>query len=491
MMRSTQAITTLASTFFSYIKPSESKQEAGEYKKPPRATVTFSKNMTASIALPGRVIKIKKATLPKKPPKSKLKALKKPEPEIKQEAKDEKKEAPQNSTATMLTYLFSFIPTCIQTIEPLKIPELKEEECKKVSESIKPVTDKMQAIESQLTGLVEDKSLNENNLKLKTKKKLNVDDEAKAIAQLSDKIDTLNLEKIELVADLIEEHARRRVDLFFYLLLAVRGKQLNISKASTIKQHGSGSTEYGTNACHSSLFPNLKFEMPKSDSLLSWIRPEKPFTLQGTHLNESLNMTIELPKVVNEFDCRLESIPVGKYNFRPTEYVKACLRILNRVSHSEIDIPEAMHDFFVVMNDFFTQYQALSPADHKVWEYEKAGTFAAANPDLSLKNSYLHTMLRLDRRPPPESKEVTAHSALTRLGFYARKTSEVEKVLRNPNALPEFYQRIQNEILNAKIEVVERKKRSPKAEEKPKAVQEEKPVVGVRKSERKKTIRSR
>lgn len=74
-------------------------------------------------------------------------------------------------------------------------------------------------------------------------------------------IDDLYCQKINLVPELIQEHATRRVDLFFYLMIAVYKKGLYFDldgKKGTDKQHGSGQDSRGTAGCHSSLITNVK-----------------------------------------------------------------------------------------------------------------------------------------------------------------------------------------------------------------------------------------
>lgn len=257
------------------------------------------------------------------------------------------------------------------------------------------------------------------------------------VKNVSDPDDIL-LQKVTLVEDNIVEHAARRVDLFFYLLIAVYGTHATVTKDETVKQHGRGAAKRGTQACHSSLFPSLKFiyeNAPAAKSFSLWsllttetVTPQRD--LSGTHLAEAMNMTVELPAIVNAFDGHLEG------RSQPTVYTQECLATLNRVAKAEIDPIAGMNEFFKIMNAFFShiEYEFLkkpgkvdSPnAFRKVWEYEKAGTFQAACKDtLIMDDHYLTLMLRLSTFEIAQSK------------LYA-------------GSMTRFYKRIQDEIYSSK-----------------------------------------
>jgi len=208
--------------------------------------------------------------------------------------------------------------------------------------------------------------------------------------------DKLLLEEVELLEYQIKEHAARRVDLFFYLLLAVYNTNVKISKGDTTKQHGRGSKEHGTQACHCSLFPGLKLTQPAA----AWFTlfSATIADLSDTYFEDALNMTVELPSVVNAFDGHIE----GRYE--PTRHVEACLEILNEAARGEIDPIQGMTRFFRTMNSFFERFEKnhlkkgrgdTPMTDLRIWEYQKAGTFEAAKPDLSVNEDYVYMMLRL------------------------------------------------------------------------------------------------
>jgi len=235
--------------------------------------------------------------------------------------------------------------------------------------------------------------------------------------------DNLILEKVELLSEEIKEHAARRVDLFFYLLVSVWGKNIIITKDSTLLQHGKGSDEKGTQACHSSLFPNVKFAHPPSS--WSWLMKPPPCpTFEGTHFRETLNMTVELPHIVNSFDGRLEG------RIKPTAYINNILLILNKVSSNEMQPIEGMNEFLKVMETFFSKTEKkLSKANHaeafkKVWSLQKEGTFYAATKGTCIvDNEYLCLMLRL-------------------------KEADINKARDNPKVFLTYFSKIQEEIFD-------------------------------------------
>lgn len=233
---------------------------------------------------------------------------------------------------------------------------------------------------------------------------------------------TINNEATDIIdklKDEISEHAARRVDLFFYLLIAVHGKKVKISKADTIKQHGKGCRKKATQACHSSLFPNLKFSDENKSTM----------SLQGTHFDESLNMTVELPEIVNVFDGYLEG------NNKNGRYIQACLVVINKVSMNEISIKEGMNEFLRIMHDFFNEFETEKLIKmntenalllSRVSAYEKMGTFLCTNEDKkTISNDYIFALLRL-------------------------RHDDIKKVENNSDLLTAYYEQFQKETLESK-----------------------------------------
>ena len=149
---------------------------------------------------------------------------------------------------------------------------------------------------------------------------------------------------LESTQQWIKEHAARRVDLYFYLLIAIYNTKIKIEQGDTILQHGKGrktSDRKGlTHASHSSLFP----------SLITSRRSENEVTvlLLGRHFMDSLNSTVELPLFANQFDSELE----GKIS-NPSLFRQKSMGILRQVSNGELDPVAGFHLFFKEMSNTF------------------------------------------------------------------------------------------------------------------------------------------
>src|SRR3990167_11299088 len=109
------------------------------------------------------------------------------------------------------------------------------------------------------------------------------------------------------------------------LLVAVYCKYVLIERRGAKKQHGIGSTDLGTNACHSSLFTKVRL-FPIRENIPSFFSQSAIPTFKETAFDESLNMTVELDRKVNEFDEHLEGM-FGKKSIQ----IEACERILVQV----------------------------------------------------------------------------------------------------------------------------------------------------------------
>ncbi len=280
-----------------------------------------------------------------------------------------------------------------------------------------------------------DESKQENVTKAMTRLQL-------TIKQSTDKkaIDKLILEQVNLVEEEIKEHAKRRVDLFFYTLISVYGQYLQIEMTPTVLQHGRGSAEYGTEACHSSLFPSLGFK--RRTAWFDYIRQPLPLpTLSGTDFEHTLNMTVELPSVVNDFDQHLEGIK------RTSHSAREALRILHEVSNCTITPIEGMNQFLRALQDFFNQMdtkyiQTTGKIDNpeafkKVLELQRTGTFICAEPlsdtkkTHTIKEEYIHLMLRLN------SSEIFWRNLPYRMdSYYCRIQEEILKPLPEEKIRP-------------------------------------------------------
>lgn len=345
-----------------------------------RKTSHFSTNKVASLELPNEIYK----------------------------KVEKKSEESSYSVDNAIRYISSFF------YPPTNNDKKEEPKRLQIKKTMELLEAQVKQIKKRCDNEIEQETSKPNDLTGKAKIKYNEKLTEKIEKKYKLEIDNFYVEKVRLVEDLIKEHAARRVDLFFYLLLSVYNKQVVVTKASTNKQHGRGDKEeLGTAACHSSLFPNVKLVAIPSNSFF-WTTPIAQ-DLQSTHLHDSLNMTVELPTVVNDFDGQLE----GRYSKTP--YTLDCLAILNKTAKGELTPPAAMQQFFQVMNRFFNIYERdyiltgkndYPQAKKLIWQYQKQGTFIAANPDLSIKNEYLHAMLRIKQQTMLEKAQEMVYSSL-------------------------------------------------------------------------------
>lgn len=148
---------------------------------------------------------------------------------------------------------------------------------------------------------------------------------------------------LDISEENIIEHARRRVELFFYILVAYY-------QTNNVPLHGHVSMQYGrgrnshlginiTQACHSSLFGSLGDEGNAKN------------LLEGTHLSHSLNSTVELPAFVNKFDDALEN----DYQCR-----EEGLQIIKKVSSGQLDPIGGLIEFFKMMERVFENIRNLN-----------------------------------------------------------------------------------------------------------------------------------
>lgn len=219
-------------------------------------------------------------------------------------------------------------------------------------------------------------------------------------------MDLIRVEKVQLIPELIKEHANRRVDLFFYLCVLVYKTNVIVEKGSTVRQHGDGDGAVGTAACHSSLIPNPVFkpgptltdtaisQLPTFvRSLLSYFSSEHAAELQedceDLFIRDTFNMTVILPVIVNKFDNLLEGTVTN-----PSELVLKALEIVNRTSRGEINPLQAMDEFGAAINAYFNGQEIkyndeiLKPKDDTknaqslalILKYQREGTHRVIQP---------------------------------------------------------------------------------------------------------------
>lgn len=382
-----------------------------ETKKKSRARKDFSENVTASIALPDVPKKLKHEKKEEAAANSFLPAVILSDPNM-------------MAWLSPIYHYFGKTPVVEEKKAGANTDEMKAELKQELKTNSDPVNHimstlesklqehrkKMEALETELKKLKKPLPKAETKLSKADKLKRKEANQQKKAAKLGVEkqqqtitadMDVILAQKVDLVGDQIKEHAARRVDLFFYLLVAVYGKQVKIAKDHTGKQHGKGSKKFGTQACHSSLFPAVKLaSLPRGCGLTPSVTE---LEITGTHFDDSLNSTVELPHIVNVFDHHLEWIEVAKYKCKPTSHVLECLEILNQCASGKIDPVEGMNQFLKVMQHFFQLFEVehlnKQKAPHQamqlVFEYEKEGTFQVANKDMTINFDYIYMMLRL------------------------------------------------------------------------------------------------
>ena len=235
----------------------------------------------------------------------------------------------------------------------------------------------------------------------------------------------------------ILEHAARRVDLFFYTLVAYYNQQLIPMQGSTRIQHGRGRHDFDnksvTQACHSSFFPFLIDDESKVRSLIA------------THFINSLNATVELPKFINEFDNELEIV----YGCR-----EKSLGIIKDVSQGRLDPMQGLHAFLQMMQrtfqdmlqdkrfytmNIFEKLAMHHPGEITVFkrhvlEAVKKGTFMSKwdKETQQVNNDYFAMLLRLNQR-----EIVLCQLNLeVREGIYFDKIQEIQQEIWVTSSMP-------------------------------------------------------
>jgi hypothetical protein len=152
-----------------------------------------------------------------------------------------------------------------------------------------------------------------------------------------------------LSGELIIEHAQRRVDLFFYTLIAYYKTNLSVRIDTTILQHGAGNQCYQTEGCHSAILPSLQDIGYQKPSNLN-TNPDQGRLLarvglfSGRHFQQSLNATIELHQSVNYFDTHYIEGHTEQGKMRTQS-----LDILNQVSKGTLNPVQGMIVFLLAL----------------------------------------------------------------------------------------------------------------------------------------------
>ncbi len=234
----------------------------------------------------------------------------------------------------------------------------------------------------------------------------------------------------------IIEHANRRVDLYFYTLIAYYKTAVCPTNGHTQLQHGRGRTVDGdlnlTQACHSSFTPSLV-----DNTIYDNRRGKSRYKslLSGTHLMNNLNATVELPPFVNALDdvlenaCRVKSIEllqdvsVGTIN--PIQglclflnMMKSVLEDLKRQNIRSVMSPLNQHSQF--------GHKAINP---KLIDLVLAGTCDTTFSEVeeTVSDDYIQLLLRLT----PEEKELCVTKPENKEKIYINKMMEMQHEILN------------------------------------------------------------
>lgn len=265
--------------------------------------------------------------------------------------------------------------------------------------------------------------------------------------ELIDHIDTIMVAKVTMIRENIREHARKRVDIFFMLCIALYKRNVTVTNIPrAIVQLGSGSEITGTAACHASLIRNISIEplpaaTPITDTIVETIQsaavkartaanymhsifaqqteapppekekidaPDQPqaeppfeFTYKDSYLEELLNITTELPTVVNDFNGLME----GKFGYE-SKFSLVGTEIVNQVACGKLHPFEAMEQYADIARKFYTSMDYTyfgtkknssvlisKRAAELIARYETEGTFSAFKPGSNLLLSEYKSMM--------------------------------------------------------------------------------------------------
>jgi hypothetical protein len=149
---------------------------------------------------------------------------------------------------------------------------------------------------------------------------------------------------LSLAQSNIIEHANRRVDLFFYTLIAYYHTNALPAEGHTTLQHGRGRTLRDntnvTQGCHSSIIPSFL-----DQSIYKKGKKRTKSLLSTTHFLENLNSTVELPHFVNAFDDFLEAICRTR-----------CMEI-RKVSLGKLNPIEGLEQFLIMMSNTLQEFK--------------------------------------------------------------------------------------------------------------------------------------
>lgn len=240
----------------------------------------------------------------------------------------------------------------------------------------------------------------------------------------------------------IAYHAARRIDLFFYTLIAYHNTGLLPLKGHTYIQHGKGRStpEHNiTQACHSSLFGAFTDETGAAYPLHNNEKSPKSI-LTNTHFLSSLNATVELPGYVNQLDNVIENSSrekaitilqeVARGLYDPIEGLNKFFQLLKTILH---DIKKALRKKEVPQE--LQKIAELPPAiKNELMALVEKGSFLLKWDEntLQVENDYIELLLRV----PHDEKQLCDKSE-----FYRHKCHDLSMI------------RLQKEILGDNVSI--------------------------------------
>ncbi|MFI4919099.1 MAG: hypothetical protein ACHP65_06050 [Legionellales bacterium] len=255
---------------------------------------------------------------------------------------------------------------------------------------------------------------------------------------------------------LIVEHAQRRVDLFFYMLIAYYKTQVTAQIDTTVLQHGIGTKTMP--ACHSAILPAICDSVTTSAAHAHVTRTNPGFfnkknsMLHGTHFQHSLNSTIALHASVNYFDTHYIEGRVAEDKMR-----NKSIQIVNRVSQGELDpiagtlqfLTALRSTFDSVKDNYFSKHELVtSPKETRalIFNSQVQGSFQHTwheNKGMSarMNDDYVHCLLRLlpheleaiQQRPEETSSDYSARFFLERAAIYETKYESIAQEIKCVN----------------------------------------------------------
>lgn len=192
-------------------------------------------------------------------------------------------------------------------------------------------------------------------------------------------------DQVRYLEDFIVEHAERRLDAFFALLLAYDGSGMGLEITPPLEQKAHGNKALNLEAAHDSIITGVTDTNIEGDSPMKLRSGKKVPGRKCSKLSlysSVLSATVELPVCVNDFDRMLE----GKID-RPSELRKKAMEILNEVSKGCYSPIEGMQRFLV---EFHKTLLELKESKESEESYIKKATARSPSEARELILSYIY-----------------------------------------------------------------------------------------------------